>query len=79
MNHRQLERYLRQLDPIEKIQIKTGKNVPDFDGKELLVENDSDIPRLQENYFFDKGPIFISKHHRFADKNRPFIKKIVFL
>jgi len=67
MNHRQLDRYLRQLDPIEKIQIKTGENVPDFDGKELLVENDSDIPRLQENYFFDKGPIFISKHHRFAD------------
>lgn len=52
MNHRQLDRYLRQLDLIEKIQIKTGENVPDFDGKELLVENDSDIPRLQENYFF---------------------------
>ncbi|MBA4601376.1 AraC family transcriptional regulator [Thermoactinomyces mirandus] len=67
MNHQQLDEYLRQLDPIEKIQIKTGQNISDFDGNELLIEDESQIPRMQEDYFFDKGPIFINKHHRFAD------------
>lgn len=67
VNHQQLEQYLRKLDPIEEIQIKTRQNINDFDGKELLFEKESNIPRMQEEYFFDKGPIFINKHHRFAD------------
>jgi AraC-like DNA-binding protein/mannose-6-phosphate isomerase-like protein (cupin superfamily) len=67
LNHQQLDDYLRKLDHIEEIQIKTRKNVNDFDGHELLIERGSDIPRMQEEYFFNKGPIFINKHHRFAD------------
>jgi AraC-like DNA-binding protein/mannose-6-phosphate isomerase-like protein (cupin superfamily) len=67
LNHQQLDDYLRKLDHIEEIQIKTRKNVNDFDGHELLIERGSDIPRMQEEYFFNKGPIFINKHHRYAD------------
>jgi YesN/AraC family two-component response regulator len=67
LNHQQLDQYLRKLDHIEEVQIKTRKNVNDFDGHELLFERGSDIPRMQEEYFFNKGPIFINKHHRFAD------------
>lgn len=67
MNHNQLDQYLRQLDNIEEIQIKTNENINDFDGHELIIENESAIPRMQDYYFFDKGPIFINKHHRFAD------------
>lgn len=67
MNHQQLDQYLRQLDEIEKIQIITHENINDYDGNELVIEEDQSIPRLQEKYFFDRGPIFISKHHRFAD------------
>ncbi|MGM0900646.1 MAG: AraC family transcriptional regulator [Bacillota bacterium] len=67
MNHQQLDEYLRKLDNIEEIQIKTRQNINDFDGRELLIEDSSGIPRMQEKYFFSNGPIFISKHHRFAD------------
>ncbi|OLS37229.1 helix-turn-helix domain-containing protein [Bacillus sp. MRMR6] len=67
MNHQQLDNYLRKFDHIEEIQIKTRKNVNDFDGRELLIESGSNIPRMQEEYFFNKGPVFINKHHRFAD------------
>jgi AraC-like DNA-binding protein/mannose-6-phosphate isomerase-like protein (cupin superfamily) len=67
MNHQQLHDYLQKLDLIEEIQIKTRKNINDFDGNELIIESGSNIPRMQEEYFFNKGPIFISKHHRFAD------------
>ncbi|WP_299090531.1 helix-turn-helix domain-containing protein [uncultured Metabacillus sp.] len=67
MNHQQLDQFLRKLDDIEKIQIITHENVNDYDGNELIIEDDSSIPRLQEKYFFDKGPVYISKHHRFAD------------
>ncbi len=63
----QLDEYLRKLDPIEEIQIKTRKNINDFDGHELHIESGSNIPRMREEYFFDKGPIFINKHHRYAD------------
>jgi AraC-like DNA-binding protein/mannose-6-phosphate isomerase-like protein (cupin superfamily) len=66
MNHQQLDQYLRKLDDIEKIQIITNENINDFDGNEFVFEDGSPIPRLQEKYFFDKGPIYISKHHRFA-------------
>ncbi|MGM7722683.1 AraC family transcriptional regulator [Metabacillus sp. Hm71] len=67
MNHQQLDQFLRKLDDIEKIQIITHENVNDYDGNELIIEDDSSIPRLQEKYFFDKGSVYISKHHRFAD------------
>ncbi|PKG23851.1 AraC family transcriptional regulator [Niallia nealsonii] len=67
MNHQQLDEYLRKFDYIEEVQIKTGNNVNDFDGHELLIESGSNIPRMQEEYFFHRGPIFINKHHRFAD------------
>ncbi|TCN25366.1 AraC family transcriptional regulator [Mesobacillus foraminis] len=67
MNYQQLDEYLRKLDSIEEIQIKTRENINDFDGHELILESGSEIPRMREEYFFDKGPIFISKHHRFAD------------
>lgn len=59
--------YLRTFDPIEQIQLKTRQNVNDFDGNELLVEDNSGIPRMQSDYFFKHGPVFINKHHRFAD------------
>ncbi|PGT89761.1 MULTISPECIES: hypothetical protein [Bacillaceae] len=65
MNHDQLDQYLRKLDEIEKIQILTNENINDFDGREeLVVKDGQSIPRLDEKYFFDKGPILISKHHR---------------
>ena len=67
MNHQQLDQYIRKLDPIEEIQMKTRKNINDFDGNELHLDRGSEIPRMREEYFFNKGPIFISKHHRFAD------------
>lgn len=67
MNHNQLDQYLRQLDHIEEVQIKTHENINDFDGYELIIESENAIPRMQDSYFFDKGPIFINKHHRFAD------------
>ncbi|WP_138752193.1 AraC family transcriptional regulator [Paenibacillus sinopodophylli] len=66
MDHFQLDQYLRQLDSIEQIQVITRSNVNEFDGKELKAENSSTVPRMKEEYFFDQGPIFISKHHRFA-------------
>ncbi|MCM3412760.1 helix-turn-helix domain-containing protein [Metabacillus litoralis] len=67
MNHNQLDQFLRRLDEIEKIQVLTNENINDFDGRELVVNEGQSVPRLDEKYFFDKGPIFISKHHRFAD------------
>lgn len=67
MNHDQLDQYLRKLDEVEKIQVLTNENINDFDGRELVVNEGQSIPRLDEKYFFDKGPIFISKHHRYAD------------
>jgi AraC-like DNA-binding protein/mannose-6-phosphate isomerase-like protein (cupin superfamily) len=67
MNHQELDHYLRKLDQIEEIQIKTGENVNDFDGNELVVESEGTIPRMQDFYFFDNGPVFINKHHRFAN------------
>lgn len=66
MDHLQLDHYLRQLDPIEQIQSITRANVNDFDGNELKPENGGSVFRMQEDYFFDQGSIFISKHHRFA-------------
>ncbi|MGO4545393.1 helix-turn-helix domain-containing protein [Paenibacillus sp. 2TAB23] len=66
MDHLQLDHYLRQLDSIEKIQIITRSNVNEFDGNERRAENDGTVFRMQENYFFDQGSIFISKHHRYA-------------
>lgn len=66
MDHLQLDQYLRQLNPIEKIQMITRANVNEFDGKEMRAENGGSILRMQEHYFFDQGSIFISKHHRFA-------------
>ncbi|CAM4053090.1 AraC family transcriptional regulator [Lederbergia lenta] len=67
MQYEWLDKYLRELDSIERIQIKTKENINDFDGNELLVEAKGAVPRMQDFYFFDKGPIFINKHHRFAD------------
>lgn len=67
VNHQELDEYLRKLDSIEEIQIKTRQNINEFDGHELVLESGNSIPRMREEYFFDKGPIFISKHHRFAD------------
>ncbi|MGQ4668004.1 AraC family transcriptional regulator [Metabacillus halosaccharovorans] len=67
MNHQQLDHYLRSLDDIEKIQILTKENINDYGGEELATDEGQTIPRLLEQFFFDKGPIFISKHHRFAD------------
>jgi len=67
MNHDYLDQYLRRLDEIEEIQVLKNENINDFDGRELVVNEGQSIPRLDEKYFFDKGPIFISKHHRFAD------------
>ncbi|MBM7655517.1 AraC family transcriptional regulator [Neobacillus cucumis] len=67
MNHQQLDEYLRKLDQIEEIQIKTHQNINEFEENELIIESVNNIIRMPEEYFFDKGPIFISKHHRFAD------------
>jgi len=67
LNLQQLDELLRSLDYIEELQIKTGENVNDFDGHELHIENGDAIPRMREEYFFHRGPIFINKHHRYAD------------
>ena len=67
MNHQKLDQFLRGLDSIEEIQIITHENTNDLDGDELVFEDGSNIPRMREHYFFSEGPIFISKHHRFAD------------
>ena len=66
MNHLELDQRLREWDEIEILQSKSRKNIKDFDGNELLLEEGSTIQRMQNKYFFDRGPIFISKHHRFA-------------
>lgn len=67
MNYQQLDYFLRKHDTIEKIQFVSNENINDYDGQELQMKNGDSIPRLQENYFFNRGPIFISKHHRFAE------------
>jgi AraC family transcriptional regulator, melibiose operon regulatory protein len=64
MNHIQLDNTLREYNAIEKEQQRTGKNINDI---ELSVTNSERIPRMREKYFFDRGPIFINKHHRFAE------------
>lgn len=67
MNREQLDSHLREWDPIEQIQFKTRKNINDFDGNELLIEDESGIPRMQSDYFFKESPVFFNKHHRFAE------------
>jgi AraC-like DNA-binding protein/mannose-6-phosphate isomerase-like protein (cupin superfamily) len=67
MNHQQLDQFLRKINYIEELQIITHENINDLDGNELVFEEGSTIPRMREDYFFHQGPIFISKHHRFAD------------
>ncbi|MFS0562085.1 helix-turn-helix domain-containing protein [Terribacillus sp. 179-K 1B1 HS] len=64
MNHKELDYKLRKWNSIEKKQYKTGENINDI---ELVINHSEAIPRMKEKYFFDQGPIFISKHHRFAD------------
>lgn len=67
MDHSALHDFLCKLDPIESIQIKTNQNVNDFDGSELDLQAGEIYPRLPTHFFFHCGPIFLSKHHRFAD------------
>jgi len=65
MNHSQLDDYLRSLNAIERVQVRTRENVSDFDGGELAPEPDG-VPRMQGKYFFGNESVFIRKHHRFA-------------
>ena len=67
MNHETLDQYLRQYDPIEIKQMETNLNVRELGGKELDLHESELYPRLHDHFFFDNGPIFISKHHRFAE------------
>ncbi|WP_339183997.1 helix-turn-helix domain-containing protein [Oceanobacillus sp. FSL W7-1293] len=67
MDLQELDRILRSLDEIEVKQRQRRENINDFDGNELYLEEGATIPRMQEKYFFDRGPIFINKHHRFAE------------
>lgn len=66
MNHTQLDQTLRQLDIVEALQIKTGQNLNEYGGSELHVREGEKYPRMPERFFFHQGPIYISKHHRYA-------------
>ncbi|WP_149094079.1 AraC family transcriptional regulator [Paenibacillus terrae] len=80
MNHQQLDEFLRSLDAVEEIQIRTGKNVNDLEPLGFHItesEIGHEILRMQGKYFFDSGSIYMSKHHRFADMplhNHDFIE-----
>lgn len=67
MNHHTLDQFLQQLDPIETVQKETLQNINEFGGNELMVQEGEQYPRMPEHLFFDRGPIYISKHHRFAE------------
>ncbi|MDQ0300278.1 AraC-like DNA-binding protein/mannose-6-phosphate isomerase-like protein (cupin superfamily) [Salibacterium salarium] len=70
MNTKELDRFLREFDDIEKLQYKTHENINDFDGYEMQMDTREGISRMQDHYFFDQGHVFISKHHRFAPMPR---------
>ncbi|WP_342417669.1 helix-turn-helix domain-containing protein [Paenibacillus sp. FSL R10-2782] len=80
MNHQQLDEFLRSLDAVEQIQIRTGKNVNDLEHLGFHItesEIGHEVLRMQGKYFFDSGSIYMSKHHRFADMpshNHDFIE-----
>ncbi|MFB5676369.1 AraC family transcriptional regulator [Paenibacillus terreus] len=76
MNHKQLDRHLRQFDEIEKIQVVTRRNINDL-GVEMLPQPGTNVFRMKGEFFFKKNPVFISKHHRFANMplhNHDFIE-----
>lgn len=67
MIHSRLDQHLRAFDDIETIQFQTNQNISDFGAGELVPPEPGAAPRMPEVFFFDQGPVFISKHHRFAD------------
>lgn len=65
MNHRQLDRYLREINEIEARQLESKKNVNDIPSAPLQQE--TELPfRMPDSPFFTDGPIHIRKHNRFA-------------
>jgi len=67
VNHHQLDEYLRIYNEVEEMQKKTKKNINDISNHDWVHLSGGEIPRLPDDFFFDKGPIVISKHNRFAD------------
>lgn len=57
-----LDRLLRTLDDVEKIQIIDGKNIND----QNLNYTSKEIPKMPKDTFFKEGDIFINKHHRYS-------------
>lgn len=53
---------LNEIDRVEALQRKTGENFNEMN----LDYNSSVIPKIPSSTFFDEGPIFINKHHRFS-------------
>jgi AraC-like DNA-binding protein/mannose-6-phosphate isomerase-like protein (cupin superfamily) len=67
VNHHELDQYLLKYNPIEVRQLETNCNIRELGGNELDIPDSELLPRLHDHFFFDRGPIFISKHHRFAE------------
>ena len=57
-----LDKLLRTLDDVEKIQIIDGKNIND----QNLNYTSKEIPKMPKDTFFKEGDIFINKHHRYS-------------
>src|SRR5690554_4496676 len=66
MNHLELDRYLRDLNEIEVQQQSTKENVNDVFPFDWREDNNDEYLRMPEHLFFDRGPIHIRKHNRFA-------------
>lgn len=62
MTTKMLDKLLKELDDIEKLQIIDGQNIND---QHLNFES-KDIPKMPKESFFKEGDIFINKHHRFS-------------
>lgn len=62
MKQTQLDKMLYSVDPIEKVQKETGKNINDMH----LDFVQTGTPKIPATTFFKDGNIFVNKHHRFS-------------
>lgn len=62
MNYKQIMESLYEENSVEKIQKLSGKN---FNDQNLPYEK-VPIPKMPESNFFEKGNVFINKHHRYS-------------
>lgn len=64
MTNQELDQYLRKENTIEYLQRKYGQNINDIK-LEKEISNES-LNKMPQAYFFDKGNIYIRKHHRYS-------------